>query len=1021
MLGCDLQKYGAGATPTPRSRKVCGERPRTPRRTSVATPRIQLDPAGLREQVVDIVRQLLADLGSPLAFGAIRGEAQLDRDLGLGSLERVELVVRLSAEFGRELPEEVVAEADTVEDLVAAVLRDDARAATELRASPTLWTEPYRRDAGAPKTWPEPEVEAAETLVEVLRYRARAHGQRTHLIFPSDSGETALTFGELYARAGSVARELSRRGISTGHAVAIMLPTSAEFFYTFMGVLRAGGVPVPIYPPFRADRIAEYAARQSAILANAGAKLLVTFRRAESVARLLKPRVGTLAGVIDAGDLCKGAAARSRDSEFVNRNSEKQEWSPVQVRAAHGSDLALLQYTSGSTGDPKGVMLTHANLLANIRAIGEAVQVRADDVGTSWLPLYHDMGLIGAWLLPMYYGLPLVVLSPLDFLTQPVRWLRVVTRYRGSLAAAPNFAYELCVKKVTDEQMKELDLSSWRAALNGAEPVNPETIERFATRFAQCGFRREVMLPVYGLAEASLAVTVPPLGREPRVDRIERDTFERSGRAVPTAESGATTIAFVSVGRALPRHELKIVDGDGQEVGERVEGFLWFRGPSATQGYYRNPEATKQLFPERARGLTEERDSFLVSPDSTDEHAWVDSGDRAYVADGEVYVTGRVKDIIIKAGKNLYPHEVEEIAGRVEGVRKGCVVAFGLRDESSGTERLVVVAEAKAQQPAERTRIAARVNEEMVTALGMPADRVEILPPQVIPKTSSGKLRREETKRLYQSGALGRGIRPVWWQVAQVAAEGAVRSAPRMVRRAGEVAYGVYATIAFALWIVPTWAIVWCTRRQETAAGITSPALRLFFTLVGCRVRVEGREQMEMAGAKVYVSNHQSNFDVLALMGGLGIEYHFVAKVEVLSYPFIGTFMRRLRHFAFERSDAEARLRQSEEIEAALRRGESVFIFPEGTFTSDAGVRAFQLGAFKAAVATGSPILPVTIRGSRDFLRDGTILPRPSSVSIAVQPPLWPRAGATSDWHEMVRLRDETRAAIARACDEPLL
>ena len=663
----------------------------------MATPRIQLDPAGLREQVVDVVRRLLAELGSPRASSAIRSEAHLDRDLGLGSLERVELVVRLSAEFGRELPDQLVAEADTVDDLVATVLRQSRE---EPRGSgQTTTSEEWRGKSAAPgarraattAVWPAREVAAAETLVEVLRYRARADAARRHLIFPSDWGEPEVTFGELYQRARAAARELGRRGITNGHAVAIMLPTGPEFFCTFFGVLLAGGVPVPIYPPFRADRIAEYAERQSAILANAGAKLLVTFRQAETVARLLKPRVGTLRGVVNAAELCaEEAPVEKRHSKFVTQNSEGQEWSPVQVRAAHGDDLALLQYTSGSTGDPKGVMLTHANLLANIRAIGEAIEVRAEDVGTSWLPLYHDMGLIGAWLMLMYYGLPLAVLSPLDFLTRPERWLRAVHRYRGTLAAAPNFAYELCVKKVTDEQLAGLDLSSWRAALNGAEPVNPETIERFAARFARCGFHKAAMLPVYGLAEASLAVTVPPLGREPKVNRIERAAFEREGHAVPTSETGANTIAFVSVGRPIPRHEVKIVDGEGREVGEHVEGYLWFRGPSATQGYYRNPEATQKLFPEGRDSQSVTRNSRKTAGwEPALPGAWVDSGDRAYVADREVYVTGRVKDIIIKAGRNLYPHEVEEIAGRAEGARKGCVVAFGLRDAASGTERLV--------------------------------------------------------------------------------------------------------------------------------------------------------------------------------------------------------------------------------------------------------------------------------------------------------------------------------------------
>src|SRR5260221_8599226 len=233
-----------------------------------------------------------------------------------------------------------------------------------------------------------------------------------------------------------------------------MLPTSRAFFVASAGILLAGAIPVPIYPPFRADRIEEYAARQSAILNNAEVCLLLTFRRAEAVANLLRPRVRSLSGVVDAEKLIEAADKAPPPSPGV---------SPLHVtgsRARQGSDLALLQYTSGSTGDPKGVMLTHANLLANIRAIGEAVQLGRDDVGVSWLPLYHDMGLIGAWLSLLYFGIPLVVMSPLAFLTRPERWLQAFHKHRGTITAPPNFAYELCVRKIADKDIEGLDLSS---------------------------------------------------------------------------------------------------------------------------------------------------------------------------------------------------------------------------------------------------------------------------------------------------------------------------------------------------------------------------------------------------------------------------------------------------------------------------------------------------------------------------------------------------------------------------------
>jgi 1-acyl-sn-glycerol-3-phosphate acyltransferase len=913
------------------------------------------------------------------------------------------------------LPDRVASEANTPEDLARAIVTvpetnaEDEDAGSALRASVTV--QKLHRgvtDAG---------VFSAETLIDVLRYRAAHDAEREHLLITEDgdTGERSLklTFGELYAAGNRCAAELARRGVPAGGRVALMLPTSRAFFVSYAGILLAGAIPVPIYPPFRADRIEEYAARQSAILNNAEVCLLLTFRRAEAVAKLLRPRVRTLSLVVDAEKLIETADKAPPPSPGV---------SPLHVtgsRARHGSDIALLQYTSGSTGDPKGVILTHANLLANMRAIGEAVQLGPDDVGISWLPLYHDMGLIGAWLTLLHFGTPLVVMSPLAFLTRPERWLQAFHKHRGTIAAAPNFAYELCVRKIADKDIKGVDLSSWRAALNGAEPVNPETLERFAERFASYGFRREAQLPVYGLAEAALGVTIPPLNRGPLIDRVERETFTAQGRAVPAAAEDETAIAFVSSGKALPRHEVRIVDESGNEVPDRAEGFLWFRGPSATTGYYRNPKATEALLP-------------LGPATSPEEYAWVNSGDRAYRADGEIYVTGRVKDIIIKGGRNLYPHEVEELAARADGIRKGCIVAFGLTDEAAGTEKLVVVAETRERDAARRAVLASAVTDLVSRGLGLPPDRVELIPPNSIPKTSSGKLRREETKQLYLAGTLSASRAPAWLQIARLGTGSALRNLGREVRagikRGLEILYGLYFGVVFLLWIVPAWVMVQFIKDHRKAGRFTSSALKILFALIGCPVRVAGKEYMETPGAKIYASNHASYFDVLPLMLGLGVPYRFVAKMEVGSMPFIGTFLKQMGHLKFDRTNPESRLRQAEEMEEFLRNGESVFVFPEGTFTGEDGVRPFQLGAFKAAVATGAPIIPVSLAGTRRFLRDGTYLPRPSSVTITLSPPIYPStAGNTSnsadssDWHELIRLRDATRAAIVRHAGEPLL
>ena len=977
----------------------------------MATTSPQLDLPDVRERVLDILRGLLEELGSHGAVAELSIHSNLDRDLGLGSLERVELLTRLEGAFEVRLPDTLAAEASTPEELINAIVAAPGTPVSDdefsgLRASGTA--------KAAAREAAESIIEKAETLVEAIRYRGVHDAQRTHLFITEDDerGEHhyTMTFGELYAAAQKCAEELARRGVPAGGRVSLMLPTSRQFFICFAGILLAGAVPVPIYPPFRADRIEEYAERQSAILNNAGVCLLLTFRRAEAVAKLLKPRVKSLLGVVDAEKLLEAAEkapppAPGALPAFISGS-----------RVRKGSDIALLQYTSGSTGDPKGVTLTNANLLANMRVIAKGVELGPDSVGISWLPLYHDMGLIGAWLTLLLHGVPLVVMSPLAFLTRPERWLQAMSKHRATITAAPNFAYELCVRKISDKAMEGVDLSSMRTVMNGAEPVNPETLERFANRFEKYGFRREAMFPVYGLAEASLGVTFPPLNRVPRVERVQREAFTAQGRAITAAPDDETAISFVSVGKTFPGHEVKIVDEQGNELPERTEGFLWFRGPSTTSGYFENPEATAKLMPQGS-----------MADDGG--YPWLNSGDRAFQAEGEIFITGRVKDIIIKGGRNLYPHEVEELASRAEGTRKGCVVAFGLKDAKTGTEKLVIVAESREQDAARRKAIVAAINDEVSRGLGLPPDRVELVPPGSIPKTSSGKLRRDGTKQLYSAGTLGAGRPPAWVQIAKLGTgtylQEVLQGVGRGIRTVLEKIYGVYFIVVFFLWIVPSWLIVRQIKNEKAAGRFTSRALHVLFALTGIRMKVVGKEYMDTPGAKVYASNHASYFDVLPVMMGLGVPYRFVAKGEVNQMPFIGTFLNQMGHLSFDRFDTGARLKQVDEIEGCLRNGDSVFVFPEGTFTPEDGVRPFQLGAFRGAVATGSPIIPVSLNGTRRFLRDGTILPRPTSVTITLSPPIYPArefpANDPNHLQEIVRLRDLAREAIAKHSGEPAL
>ena len=969
--------------------------------------------AAVEAQTLGVVRQVLTELGGSRGIEELsaRGAAShLERELGLGSLERVELMLRLGDTCGVRLPDRMVAEADTVQDLIDAILREESNVAVrgtgqslagaaEPRSAP-----PGVDGRGALFTSPNltEEIQNAETLTEILRLRGLGEPARAHILLYEDSDDPrAITFGELYDRATAVAAELRKRSLEPGQTVAIMLPTCAEFFFTFAGVLLAGGIPVPIYPPFRADRITEYAERQSSILRNAEARFLVTFRQAEGLARLLQPKVPTLREVLNAERLANAEAAPEQKSA---------QWRAVEnlSHQSRADDIAFLQYTSGSTGDPKGVTLTHANLLANIRSIVAGLELKPEDVAVSWLPLYHDMGLIGAWFVPLFSGHPLVAMSPLAFLSRPERWLRAIHRHRGTISPAPNFAFELCVRKIPEKDLEGLDLSCWRAALNGAEPVQAGTMDRFAERFAPYGFRREALRPVYGLAEASLGISVSRGDTGYRVDRIERATFESSQRAVRAEKDEPRVLEFVGSGRPLPDVDVRIVDADGQDLAERREGQLWFRSPSGTSGYYRNPTATREI---------------------VGEGGWINSGDFAYLADGEIYITGRAKDLIIKGGRNLYPHEIEELAGHVDGVRAGCVVAFGAPDERSGTEKLVVAAELRGRPAAsDKKRIEADIARVVNQAMGVPPDQIELLAPQSIPKTSSGKLRRGETRRLFLTGQLGKKSRPAWMQIASLGVRGALPRAwsffKRGAKSATESLYGVYALLVFAAVLIPLWLAGSVTRDPRRVARLIRRASGLMLFGAGIPVKIENEELLRswaVSGPWIFAPNHSSYLDIIAILAFLPADVRYVVKGEVLRMPFFGLLARRSDQFAFNRSDPQARIRQAQDVNAALLRGESVVVYPEGTFTAVTGLRPFQLGAFKAAAETQKPICPIAVCGARQILRDRTILPRPGRVLMTIGPLVAPNPAAGANWQEIVRLRDLTREIIGRNAGEPLL
>ncbi|MEW6518293.1 MAG: AMP-binding protein [Thermodesulfobacteriota bacterium] len=918
------------------------------------------------DALLEIVRGLLGELQGERGYVLpLTLDSSLDRDLGLDSLARVELLTRLERGCQVRLAEKTLAEAESLRDLLRAVL------AARSPEQPLALAVEQLTTAGQLTS----EAADAVTLPDVLAWHDHASPDHLHITLYAEEGrQEQITFHDLSTGAAAVAAGLQQRGIEPGQAVALMLPTSRDYFYSFFGVLLAGAVPVPLYPPARPSQIEEHLRRHRGILNNSLAAMLIANQEVLPLARLLKTHVETLRAALTVAELCSSAGRLSRPP-------------------ARPGDTAFLQYTSGSTGSPKGVVLSHANLLANIRAMGTAVQAHSGDVFVSWLPLYHDMGLIGAWLGSLYYGCRLVIMSPLSFLVHPENWLWAIHRHRGTISASPNFGFELCLKRIDERDISGLDLSSWRLAFNGAEPVSPLTVARFAGRFGRYGFRPEVMTPVYGLAESSVGLAFPPPASPPLIDSIARQPFMEQGRAVPAAGDDPHSLRFVSCGQPLAGHRLRIVDAGDGELPERQQGRLQFCGPSATSGYYRDIEETKRLFHGK----------------------WLDSGDLAYMADGNVYITSRVKDIIIRGGRNIYPHEVEEAIGEIEGIRKGCVAVFGAADQASGTEKLVVLAETRRTGREELQQLHGAVNNCVIDLLGLPPDDVVLAPPHTVLKTSSGKLRRAATRDFYAQGLPGGKGRAIWWQLVRLGFSGLLPQLRKGGKRLAELCFAGYAWGLFLGLAVTVWLLVVLLPEMKWRWSVVRKACRLLVRLTGTPLAVKYLAELPAGRPVVLVSNHMSYLDAIAIIAALPLNPSFVAKMELRESFVSRWFLSRLDVEFVERFDVEQGALGSRRLARKGTAGSSLFFFAEGTFQRMPGLLPFRMGAFVAAVQSGLAVVPVTIRGTRHILTGGSWFPRRGVVTITLGQPI---KSAGSSWADAVRLRDAVRHEILRHCGE---
>lgn len=567
------------------------------------------------------------------------------------------------------------------------------------------------------------EARAAFHLLEMVATPAERYPNLPALFFSRDGiAHQALTWGALWQSSLQVADRLTLRGLAPGTPVLVVAPTSPTFFTAFFGILAAGGIPVPIAPPpsRRPSRLEWYTATLASIVTDAQIRVAVTSSDLESTLTDCA-RCRGLRLIVIAADGAMPGRARVLSGPTRRRHQ------------AHPGDLALLQYTSGSTDHPRGVALTHRNIIANLGLIADAI-VTPTSSAVSWLPLHHDMGLLGAALTALFTRRAALLLPPQSFARDPAVWLRAIGAFRATITLAPSFAFAHTVRSVTADDIADVSLDSLRTVLNGAEPVDVSAIEAFETAFASRGLARDIVRPVYGLAETALAVTFSDAG-PCIIEDVDADALERRGHAMPvglapaTAASPVRTRRLVSVGRPLPTQQVRIVDREDGEQPERTVGEVAVRGPSVMTGYYNRPADTGVAL----RG------------------GWLHTGDLGYMADGRLFLTGRLKDLIIRHGRNYDPADVESIVTRIEGVAVGGAAAFAAE---GGVPRVVVVVETRLRQAEALNALRRRITESCHDGLLFGPDDVRLVPRGTIPRTTSGKVRRGECRRLYLEDAL---------------------------------------------------------------------------------------------------------------------------------------------------------------------------------------------------------------------------------------------------------------------------
>jgi fatty-acyl-CoA synthase len=549
------------------------------------------------------------------------------------------------------------------------------------------------------------------TLVEALADAASA-GTGYRFVRPAPNGGTAScdeqerSFADVQRRAWQIARSLREAGLRRGDLCAIVLPDAEEFLSTLFGASLAQVVPASIHPPATTGDIPRYFELTAQTLRSAGARAVVTAAELAPDFEALRFLCPSLSTVLTYSSLDAPAI------EPASRPSL--------------DDIAFVQFTSGSTSAPKGVVLSHRNVSANIDAINgpDGLAAGPDDVAVSWLPPHHDMGLVGMALGPLYAARPAVLMPPALFVRRPSLWLRTLTRHRGSVSFAPSFAYELCVRRIKEREMDGLDLSSWRIAGCGAEPINASALRAFGAKFANVGFREASFFPSYGLAEHVLAATFPPRGRGLRCERVSIEHMD-GRREAREAGSEAKSVTLVGCGGVFPDHAVRIVDERDRSLPERCVGEIVLAGPSVMLGYH-------------------EKEALSAQPIRD---GWLHTGDLGYLSGGELFVCGRAKDVIIVNGRKYHPQDLEWAVDDLAGVRRGRVVAFGA-SAPGRPDRIVILVESNGMVSSEV--LVQAIRGQVGDLFGLYVDEVAIVPSGTVGRTTSGKVQRAATRARYE-------------------------------------------------------------------------------------------------------------------------------------------------------------------------------------------------------------------------------------------------------------------------------